>query len=77
MKFVRASLVTLVLASSLSILSPAAQAQGISTSGIGRTGPNDHRPLDIEADNGIEWQQNNEVYIARGNAKATRGNATL
>jgi lipopolysaccharide export system protein LptA len=45
--------------------------------GLGVTSPDDHRPLDIEADQGIEWQQNNNVYIARGNAHATRGNATV
>jgi lipopolysaccharide export system protein LptA len=45
--------------------------------GLGVTSPNDRRPLDIEADQGIEWQQNNNVYIARGNAHATRGNATV
>ena len=31
------------------------------------------KPVTIEADQGIEWQQNTHVYIARGNAKATRG----
>jgi len=31
------------------------------------------KPVSIEADNGIEWEQNNHVYIARGNAVATRG----
>jgi len=35
------------------------------------------RPIHIEADNGIEWQQAHNVYIARGNASATRGNATV
>ena len=35
------------------------------------------KPLNIEADNGIEWQQNNRLYIARGNARATRGQATV
>ncbi|HWE76794.1 MAG TPA: LptA/OstA family protein [Stellaceae bacterium] len=34
---------------------------------------NNNKPVNIEAENGIEWQQNNKVYIARGNAKATRG----
>lgn len=28
----------------------------------------------IQADSGIEWQQNQRVYIARGNAVAARGN---
>jgi lipopolysaccharide export system protein LptA len=31
------------------------------------------KPIGIEAENGIEWQQNNHVYIARGHATATRG----
>jgi len=35
------------------------------------------RPIHIEADHGIEWQQAHSVYIARGNASATRGNATV
>jgi lipopolysaccharide export system protein LptA len=35
------------------------------------------KPIDIEADDGIEWQQNNRVYIARGNARATRGQSTI
>jgi len=33
----------------------------------------DGKPIGISADNGIEWQQNNRVYIARGHATATRG----
>jgi lipopolysaccharide export system protein LptA len=45
--------------------------------GLGLSGSNDSRPLDVEADQGIEWQQDKQVYIARGNARATRGNATL
>jgi len=35
--------------------------------------PGDNSPLQIQADSGIEWQQNNQLYIARGNAVATRG----
>lgn len=34
-------------------------------------------PINIQADNGIEWQQNQQLYIARGNAVATRGPATM
>jgi len=45
--------------------------------GFGIAGPNDRRPTDIEADNGIEWRQNEQVYIARGNAKATRGTSSV
>src|SRR5579864_8706355 len=35
--------------------------------------PNDNQPLQIQADSGIEWQQDQHLYIARGHAVATRG----
>lgn len=44
---------------------------------LGLTGDDNNKPVNIEADNGIEWQQSNKVYIARGNAKATRGDNTV
>jgi lipopolysaccharide export system protein LptA len=31
------------------------------------------QPVQIQADSGIEWQQDQHLYIARGNAIATRG----
>ena len=34
-------------------------------------------PINIQADSGIEWQQNQQLYIARGNAIAVRGPATI
>lgn len=40
-------------------------------------GGDSKRPIAIEADQGIEWQQNNHVYIARGHATAKRGNGTV
>ena len=49
---------------------PCAQAQLAGTQAS-------ERPIHIEADRGIEWQQAHNVYIARGNASATRGNATV
>ncbi|HKW54200.1 MAG TPA: LptA/OstA family protein [Stellaceae bacterium] len=51
-----------------------AQAQNF---GLGLTTQDNNKPITIEADQGIEWQQNNHVYIARGHAKATRGQATV
>jgi lipopolysaccharide export system protein LptA len=36
-----------------------------------------YRPIHIDARNGIEWQQSNRVYIARGHATATRGQSTV
>ena len=49
---------------------PPAPAQNF---GLGLTSQDNNKPITIEADHGIEWQQNNRVYIARGHAKATRG----
>lgn len=39
----------------------------------GDSSDNNNKPVNIQAENGIEWQQNNKVYIAHGNAKAIRG----
>ncbi|MDB5409397.1 MAG: hypothetical protein JWL84_4309 [Rhodospirillales bacterium] len=52
-------------------------ASSAGAQGLGVAAPGDRRPLDIQADKGIEWRQNDNVYIARGNASAARGNATL
>ena len=35
------------------------------------------QPIEIIADNGIEWQQENEILIASGNAKASRGGVNV
>jgi lipopolysaccharide export system protein LptA len=34
-------------------------------------------PINIQSDNGIEWQQDKQIYIARGNAVVTRGPSTI
>ncbi len=34
-------------------------------------------PINVQSDNGIEWQQNKQIYIARGNAVATRGTGEI
>ena len=34
-------------------------------------------PIEITADNGIEWDKNKEILIASGNAKASRGGITV
>ena len=48
--------------------SPRAAGQGLSLSGV-----SEDRPIEVSADHGIEWQQDAQVYIARGNAIAKRG----
>lgn len=37
----------------------------------------DERPIQIQADSGIEWHQNAKVYVARGNAVAARGDTEV
>ncbi len=34
-------------------------------------------PIEIDADNGIEWQQDSLVFVARGNARAVRGDVRV
>lgn len=34
-------------------------------------------PIEIFADDGIEWQQENMIFLARGNARAVRGEVTI
>ncbi len=35
------------------------------------------QPIEVYADDGIEWQQENFLFIARGNARAVRGPVTV
>ena len=66
---------TAVLGLALLVAAPTtAMAQNF---GLGLNAQDNGRPIDIQAEDGIEWQQSNRVYIARGNARATRGQATL
>ena len=39
--------------------------------------PSENQPIQIQADSGIEWQQDAHLYIARGNAVATRGTGEI
>lgn len=61
-------LAALCAAVALAAPGPAA-AQGLLNRGSG--------PLTIDADDGIEWRRDEKVYIATGNAKATRGDITI
>ncbi len=36
-----------------------------------------NQPLEINAEDGIEWRRNEQLYIARGNAQAIRGELTV
>ena len=47
------------------------------TQGIGLPGQSSDTPLEINAEQGIEWQQKNKAYIARGNARAAQGDVAV
>jgi lipopolysaccharide export system protein LptA len=49
----------------------AAHAQGLGL------GTKNSKPIEIYADEGIEWDQNKKRYVARGNAKAIQGDTTV
>lgn len=57
------------------LLAEGAAAQGLPIPGFGSTGT--ALPVAIEADQGVEWRQNEQVYIARGNATAKRGETSV
>ena len=62
-----------ILAGSLALIAPArvGLAQGLNFGG------DSGKPIEIFADNGIEWQQENLIFLARGNARAVRGPVTV
>jgi lipopolysaccharide export system protein LptA len=49
----------------------------VAAQGLGLGAANDGRPIEVTADSGIEWQQNAQIYVARGNAMAKRGNTEV
>lgn len=51
---------------------PGARAQSL---GFGEAG--DQSPVEVLADNGIEWMRDGKRFVARGNAQATRGDTTV
>jgi len=54
-----------------------AASQPVQSQGIGLPGQSSDRPIEINADDGIEWQQNTKAYIARGNARAAQGDVAV
>jgi len=45
--------------------------------GIGLPSPSRAAPIEILADQGIEWRQDAQAYIARGNARAVQGDVAV
>ena len=57
------------MAALLLMLPLAARAQGIDMTKGG--------PVEVTSDDGMEWRQNDQVIIAKGNAKSVRGDVTV
>jgi lipopolysaccharide export system protein LptA len=68
---VRYGAVFSLLVGLLAIAGPEASAQTLGFAGGGDT------PIHIEADNGIEWQRANQLYMASGNARASQGDSSV
>ncbi len=69
---VSTSLAAALLCGLLALMPIAASAQGLIN-----TDNQDGSPIEILADDGIEWLRDQRRYIARGNATATRGGVTV
>ncbi len=71
-RFARISVSLLAIAALVALFATStafAQSLGFSQGGGG--------PIHIEADDGIEWQRANQLYVARGNARASQGTVTV
>jgi lipopolysaccharide export system protein LptA len=55
----------------------AANADMAAAQGLALPGGNDRTPIEITAQEGIEWQQKARAYIARGRAHAAQGNSQV
>lgn len=66
----RSPLGRLLVAAGLLLGGPAAAQQQL-------PGSSDGLPVEINADNAIEWHQNERAYVARGHASAKRGDSTV
>lgn len=52
-------------------------ADGNTAAAIANPAKGQPLPIDVNADQAIEWHQNEKAYVARGNASATRGDTTV
>lgn len=68
-----AAALTVALAALLLLPTATALAQSLSFAGAGKN----KQPIQIYSSGGIEWQQGRLLFIARGNARAVRGDVTV
>lgn len=72
----RASALALCAALAVALASSGASLPA-AAQGIGLPDQSRDAPIEILADEGIEWRQDEQAYIARGNARATQGEVTV
>jgi lipopolysaccharide export system protein LptA len=63
----------LVLCLAVLLISLSSGTFPLAAQGLGLGAVSEDRPIAISATSGIEWQQDAQVYVARGNAVAKRG----
>ena len=68
---IRPGILACVLVPALLMAAPAL-AQSLSF-----TSNDPDKPIEVTADQGIEWQQNDKLFIARGNAKAKQDDMSV
>lgn len=61
----------------LALLLAGAHHHAVAAAAATAAAPVNNQPVEIQADSGVEWQQNAHLYIARGNAVATRGDSQV
>jgi len=64
------------LAAALALLLVALSAAGAAAQSVDRLRESD-QPLEINAEDGIEWNRNDKTYVARGNARAASGDVEV
>ncbi len=67
----------LLLPASIVVVAIVGPAPRVHAQGIGLPGQDRSRPIEISAEDGIEWRQREKVYIARGKARAAQGEVTV
>lgn len=66
-----------LLALGLVALAPGARAQGAAPAANNGLDMSKGGPIEVTARDGIEWRQNEQLVIARGDARAVRGDVTV
>jgi lipopolysaccharide export system protein LptA len=67
-----------VVLGSIALAPVTSWAQAAAATGGGLDMTNDSAgPVEVEANNGIEWQQGQQRFVARGNAVASRGSVSI